>query len=67
VQLGSKEDAKERFTFLQVLLKAPDHPKLALLFLKQAPDQIRTFCEKNGVAIIESTSSEDVEQALLGL
>ena len=26
VQLGSKEDAKERFTFLQVLLKAPDPP-----------------------------------------
>jgi len=67
VQLGAKEDAKERFTFLQVLLKDPDHPKLALLFLKQAPDQIRAFCEKSGVAIIESTSSDVVEEALQSL
>jgi hypothetical protein len=67
VHLGGKEDAKERFTFLQMLLKAPDHPGLALLFLKPPPDQIRKFCETNGVAIIESTNSEDVEQALISL
>ena len=67
VQLGGRDDAKERFAFLQMLLKKENHPVLALLFLKSAPDQIRSFCEKQGVTVIESKSSEEVQQILLGL
>ena len=67
IYLGGPEEAKERFSFLQVLLKQEDRPPLALLFLKSPPDQIRNFCEKQGVAIIESKSSEAVRDALLAL
>jgi len=67
IQLGGKEDAKERFTFLQVLIKAKEHPALALLFLKTAPDQFKSFCEKNGVALIETGDAEEVQKVLTGL
>ena len=67
VYLGGKEDAKERFTFLQVLLKDKTTPPKALLFLKDAPAQIKVFCEKNAVTVIESKSSDDVREALLGI
>ncbi len=64
---GGKEDAKERLSFLQMLLKTPNHPPLALLFTKSAPPQIQGFCEKQGVAVIESKSSDEVKQTLLQL
>ena len=67
VQLGGREDAKERFAFLQMLLKKDPHPALAMLFLKTAPDQIRGFCEKQGVTLIESKGPGEVQQILLGL
>lgn len=67
IQLGGRDDAKERFSFLQMLLKKENHPALALLFLTSAPDQIRSFCEKQGVTVIESKNSEEVQQILLGL
>ena len=50
-----------------MLLKEKDKPNLALLFLKQAPDQLRAFCEKNNVGIIESKSPREIEAALLKL
>ncbi|MDA0745642.1 MAG: response regulator [bacterium] len=67
IHLGAKEDAKERFTFLQALLKTKNHPALALLFFKPAPDQIKDFCGKTGVAIIESANGDEVPEALLAL
>ena len=67
IHLGGGEDAKPRLAFLQLLLKDENHPDLALLFLKQAPDQLRSFCEKNGVAMIESKSATDVRDGLLDL
>jgi len=67
IQLGAQDEAKERFAFLQMLLKSGDHPNLALLFFKPPPDSIRGFCEKQGVTIIESKNSEDVEEALKNL
>lgn len=67
IHLGGQDDAKERFAFLQMLLKREDHPPLALLFLKAPPDRIRGFCEKQGVALIESTNAEEVEAELLKL
>lgn len=67
IHLGAKEDAKERLAFLQMLIKDPDHPELALLFLKEAPDQLRSFCEKNHVAIIESKNAGEVKNAIVGL
>ena len=44
IYLGGKEDEKQRLSFLQMLLKEEDKPNLALLFLNQAPDQLRAFC-----------------------
>ena len=67
IHLGSKDDAKERLAFLQMLIKDPEHPELALLFLKEAPDQLRSFCEKNGVAIIESKNAGEVKNAIVDL
>ena len=67
ISLGGKEDAKQRLAFLQKLLKEADKPTLALLFLKQAPDQLRAFCEKSDVAIIESKSPRKIADALLDL
>ena len=67
IYLGGKEDAKERFTFLQLLLKDKSTPPKALLFLKEAPAQIKAFCEKTGVTVIESTNSDDVREALLSM
>lgn len=67
IYLGGKEDAKQRLAFLQMLLKEDDHPELALLFLKQAPDQLRAFCDKNGVAVIESKSPTEIADSLLAL
>ena len=67
IHLGGKDDAKERFAFLQMMLKGEDHPPLALLFLKSPPQQIADFCQKQGVALIESTSSDEVREVLLGL
>ena len=67
IYLGGKDDAKQRLSFLQMLLKEEDKPNLALLFLKQAPDQLRAFCEKNNVGIIESKSPREIEAALLKL
>lgn len=65
INLGSRDDAKERLAFLQMLIKDPDHPKLALLFLKETPAQLRSFCEKNNVAIIESKNPVEVGHAIL--
>jgi len=56
IYLGGKDDAKQRLAFLQMLLKEEDKPGLALLFLKPAPDQLRAFCEKSNVTVIESKS-----------
>ena len=67
IYLGGKEDAKQRLAFLQMLLKEEDKPELALLFLKPAPDQLRTFCEKNGVAVIESKSPSEIADILLAI
>ena len=64
IQPGGKEDAKERLAFLQMLLKQKDHPDLALLFLKAAPAQIKSFCESQGVTLIESGDSDTVARAL---
>lgn len=67
IYLGGKEDAKQGLTFLQMLLKEEDKPNLALLFLKQAPDQLRAFCAKNNVGIIESKSPGEIQDDLLKL
>ena len=67
IHLGSKEDEKERLAFLQRLIKNPDRPELALLFLKEAPDQLRSLCEKNNVAIIESKNATEVKNAIVDL
>lgn len=64
IHLGGQDDAKERLAFLQMLLKREDHPPLALLFLKSPPDGLRNFCEKQGVGMIESTNSVEVEAKL---
>ena len=67
IQPGGKEDAKERLAFLQMLLKQKEHPGLALLFLKSAPDQIKNFCQAQGVTLIESGDADTVQEALRGL
>lgn len=67
VYLGGKEDAKERFTFLQLMLKDKNTPPKALYFPKEAPERIKTFCEKTGVTVIESQSSDEMRETLLGL
>ena len=67
IYLGGKEDAKQRLAFLQMLLKEKDKPDLALLFLKQAPDQLRAFCQKNHVAVIESNRPSEIADSLLAL
>ncbi len=67
IYLGGKDDAKQRLAFLQMLLKEEDAPELALLFLKQAPDQLRAFCDKNDVTIIESKSPREIADALLAV
>ena len=61
----SKEDAKKRFTFLHVLLK--DKVPQSYPLLKDTPAQIKDVCDKSGVRVIESKSSDDVREALLGL
>jgi hypothetical protein len=65
IHLG--DEAKERFAFLQMLLKNENRPKLALLFMKPPPDRIKAFCDGQGVALIESKSSDEVESALKSL
>ena len=65
IYLGGQEDAKQRLAFLQMLLKEEDKPDLALLFLKQAPEQLRAFCERGNVAIIESKSPSQIADTLL--
>ena len=67
VHLGGKEDAKERFTFLQMLLKDKATPPKALYFSKEAPDRIKAFCEQTGVTVIESQDPEQMRQTLLDL
>ena len=64
IHLGAKDDARERLQLLQLLLKSGSHPKLALLFLGPAPDQIKGFCEKSSVALIESKQASEVEERL---
>lgn len=67
VYLGGKEDAKQRLAFIQMLLKESDRPDIAILFLKSAPDQLRAFCQKNNVAVIESKSPSEIADNLLAL
>jgi hypothetical protein len=67
VFLGGKEDAKERFTFLQLMLKDKTTPPKALYFPKEAPDRIKAFCEQTGVTVIESQSPDEMRETLLGL
>lgn len=67
IHLGAKEEARERLALLQLLLKMEPRPQLALLFLGPAPDQIKSFCEKQGVAVIESKQSAEVQEKLLAL
>lgn len=65
--LGGKEDAKERFTFLQMLLKDKNTPPKALYFQKEAPERIKAFCENSGVKVIETQDPEEMHKTLLGL
>jgi hypothetical protein len=67
VFLGGKEDAKERFTFLQVMLKDKNTPPKALYFQKEAPERMKAFCQQNGVTVIESQDMAGVRNALLAL
>lgn len=67
VHLGGKEDAKERFTFLQMLIKDKGTPPKALYFQKEAPDRIKGFCEQTGVTVIESQDTDEMRETLLGL
>ncbi len=67
VHLGGKEEAKERFTFLQMLLKTEGTPPKALYFEKEAPDKIKEFCEKSGVVVIESKNFEEVRETLMNM
>jgi hypothetical protein len=67
IHLGAKEEARERLQLLQLLLKTEPRPQLAMLFLTPAPDQMKAFCEKQGVAIIESKQSNEVQEKLLAL
>jgi len=67
IHLGAKEEARERLALLQLLLKMEPRPQLALLFLSPAPEQIRAFCEKQGVVIIESKQAGEVQEKLLEL
>ncbi len=67
IHLGGKDDAKERLAFLQMLIKDPEHPDLALLFLKEAPDQLRVFCEKSNVAVIESKNASEIRDAIVSM
>ena len=48
-----------------MLLKKEDKQELALLFLKQAPERLRAFCERGNVAIIESKSPSQIADTLL--
>ena len=64
IHLGGREDAKERFVFLQMLLKSEDKPALALLFMASPPDRIRDFCEKQDVTIIESKEPEEIDYSM---
>ncbi|MCZ6633683.1 MAG: hypothetical protein O7G87_09775 [bacterium] len=67
IDLSSMEEAKERLTFLQLLLKNEDKPPAALLFPKEASAQLKAFGEKNGVTIIESYTIDSVRDTLKGL
>ncbi|OGG56854.1 MAG: hypothetical protein A3F84_10695 [Candidatus Handelsmanbacteria bacterium RIFCSPLOWO2_12_FULL_64_10] len=67
IHLGVKDEARERLALLQLLLKMEPRPQLALLFLSPASDQIRSFCEKQDVAVIESKQAGEVQERLLEL
>jgi len=67
VHLGGKEDAKERFTFLQFILKDSTTPPKALYFQKDAPERMKAFCEQTGVTVIESQNHDKMREILLGL
>lgn len=67
IHLGGKEDAKERFAFLQALLKSPDKPPTALYFQKETPEKMKEFCDKSGVTIIASKTSAEVKDLMLEL
>ena len=67
IHLGGKDDARERLSVLQLLIKNKVKQKLALLFLGPAPDQIRSFCEKSGVSVIETKQAGEVQEKLLEL
>lgn len=67
VHLGGKEDAKERFTLLQMLLKDKTTPPKALYFQKEAPERMKAFCAQTGVTVIESQDLDGMREILLGL
>lgn len=67
IYLGGKEDAKERFTFLQLLLKDKATPPKALYFQKEAPERIKAFCQNSGVKVIESQSADEIKEILQSL
>lgn len=67
IHLGAKDEARERLQALQLLIKLDPKPRLALLFLSAVPDQIKAFCEKNDVTVIESKQSGEVQETLLAM
>lgn len=67
IHLGAKEDAKERFTFLQLLLKDKETPPKALYFANEAPERMKGFCTQNGVTVIEDKTADEVQEMLLAL
>ena len=67
IHLGVKDEARERSQLLQLLLKLEPRPQIALLFLSPATDRIRSFCEKQDVAVIESKQAGEIQEKLLEL